>query len=141
MVALKFLLVMFISWVSAHILKGFFRNKTEQQSGFVRELFMSGGMPSSHAASVVSVWTLVLFIDGLNSTTFGMATLLVLIVCYDAVKVRRSTGEQGDAIAKIINQEKLDIKKPHSARGHKPTEVLAGSILGFLIGFLVFITL
>ena len=96
-------------------------------------------MPSSHAATSIAVWTVVLLKDGPSSGLFGLATLCALIICYDAVKVRRSVGEQGEAIQKVIKKQSLDIKLPRAARGHTPVEVIAGSLLGVVVGTVVFI--
>lgn len=128
------------AWLVAHVIKFIIASFTGKQVNFTKQLFISGGMPSSHAATTVAVWTVVLFKDGSQSGLFGLATLVTLVVCYDAVRVRRSVGEQGDAIQKLIQAGKSKIAKPRSAKGHTPLEVLAGSLLGFIIGYVVFIT-
>ena len=60
---------------------------------------------------------------------------------YDAVKVRRSSGEQGVALIAIITQleesgaiAKGSVPLPRVAMGHTPKEVLAGAVLGVAIG-------
>lgn len=109
------------------------------EGSLIHQLFISGGMPSSHAATTVSVWMLVALREGVSSGVFGVATLLMLIVCYDAVKVRRSVGEQGEAIQKLIRQLHVKgIDLPRAARGHTPLEVLAGAGLGAIVGVVVF---
>jgi acid phosphatase family membrane protein YuiD len=57
---------------------------------------------------------------------------------YDAVKVRRSSGEQGEAIHSLIKEQKSSVKLPRAAKGHTPVEVVAGSILGVIIGIVVY---
>lgn len=131
-----------VAWLSAHIIKyiGALVGDRSQRPDLFRQLFISGGMPSSHAATVVAVWTVIGFRDGIDSGLFGLATLVVLIVCYDAVKVRRSSGEQGEAIQGLIKEQKSKIPVPRAARGHTPFEVIIGSIIGALLGTVVFIT-
>jgi acid phosphatase family membrane protein YuiD len=79
--------------------------------------------------------------DGIESGLFGLATLFVLIVTYDAVKVRRSSGEQGEAIAKLISETKSKVRIPRAARGHTPFEVVMGGLLGLSVSFIVFFSI
>jgi acid phosphatase family membrane protein YuiD len=68
----------------------------------------------------------------------GLSVLFAAIVMYDAVMVRRSSGEQGVAIKSLIKEQKSNIKLGRIAKGHTPIEVLAGAILGLFMGILVF---
>ena len=134
-----YIVALIVAWLVAHIVKYAFALANGRQLDFTHQLFISGGMPSSHAATSVAVWAVVLCRDGVSSGLFGLATLVTLIICYDAVKVRRSVGEQGAAIQQIIKKQKLAVKLPRAAKGHTPVEVLAGSILGAIIGVVVYI--
>lgn len=134
-----YLIALAAAWIIAHIVKYAIAWSRKEQLDLAHQLFISGGMPSSHAATSVAVWAVVLFRDHISSGLFGLATLVTLIVCYDAVKVRRSVGEQGCAIKQIIEKQHLKIDLPRAAKGHTPVEVLAGSLLGFVIGLVVFI--
>ena len=127
------------AWIIAHIIKYTIASLQGKRLDLTRQLFISGGMPSSHAATTVAVWMLVLLKEGAGSGLFGLATLVTLIICYDAVKVRRSVGEQGYAIQQLIKVTKADVMLPRAAKGHTPVEVIAGSFLGVLIGLVVFI--
>lgn len=100
-------------------------------------MFVSGGMPSSHSATIMAVWTTILVLDGIGSGLFGLASVIALIVLYDAVKVRRSSGEQGVALTALIKEQKSSIPLPRVAMGHTPVEVLVGSLLGIVVGILV----
>jgi len=134
-----YLIALVVAWIIAHIIKYAIASSRGRQLDFTHQLFISGGMPSSHAATSVAVWAVILFKDGVSSGLFGLATLVTLIVCYDAVKVRRSVGEQGAAIQQIIEKQHLKVTLPRAARGHTPRELLAGSMLGFIIGLVVYI--
>jgi acid phosphatase family membrane protein YuiD len=105
----------------------------------LRQLYISGSMPSAHTATVIAVTTLIGFRDGFYSGLFGLAVLLSSIVMYDAVMVRRSSGEQGAAIQELIREQKSKVALPRAAKGHKPSEVLVGAVLGALIGLVVFL--
>jgi len=78
--------------------------------------------------------------DGFSSGLFGVSLLFALIVMYDAVKVRRSSGEQGEALRLLIKEQKSGIKLPRAAKGHSPIEVVAGLLLGTIIGLVVFLS-
>jgi acid phosphatase family membrane protein YuiD len=129
-----------VAWLSAHAIKyAIAMSQGNKQLDLTHQLFVSGGMPSSHAATSVAVWTIILLRDGVQSGLFGLATFVVLVVTYDAVKVRRSSGEQGEAIQQLIKEQKSKIALPRSAKGHTPLEVFAGALLGALIGLIIFL--
>ena len=135
----SYILAIIVAWLASHAVKYLIALYKGKQLDFTHQLFISGGMPSSHAATSVAVWTVILLKDGAQSGLFGLATLLVLVVTYDAVKVRRSSGEQGEAIAQLIQAGKSDIRIPRAAKGHTPLEVFVGALFGSVIGFVVFL--
>ena len=95
-------------------------------------LVKSGDMPSGHAASLVSATTYIGFSEGIDSSIFALAICMVGIVLYDAMNVRYVVGEQGKALNKLIP------KPIRIAEGHTFLEVLVGTTIGLLIGFLVY---
>lgn len=133
-----YLLVVILGWVAAQGLKYVFAVIKTKQIGNFRQFYTSGNMPSSHSACVVGLATVVGLIDGFDSALFGLAFLFAGIVMYDAVMVRRSSGEQGLAIQQLIKLGKSNIVLPRAAKGHTPAEVLVGALLGFLLGAVVF---
>ena len=102
-----------------------------------RHLYASGNMPSSHSAIVIAMVTMVGVKDGVDGALFGLAVLLAAIVMYDAVMVRRSSGEQGEAIQALIKEQKSAVKQPRAARGHEPLEVAVGAAIGFVTSLIV----
>lgn len=134
-----YIIAIVVGWIVAHIIKYVIAVTRGQQEDITHQLFISGGMPSSHAATSVAVWMVILLKNGTESGLFGLATLIVLIVGYDAIKVRRSVGEQGEALQTVIRNQKLTIDLPRAARGHTPVELLAGSLLGATLGIVVFL--
>lgn len=105
----------------------------------VRHLYISGNMPSAHSATVVALLTVIGLKDGVDSGLFGLATLFAAIVMYDAMMVRRSSGEQGQAIRQLIKEQLSKVKEPRAAKGHEPLEVAVGACLGVVIGTVVFL--
>lgn len=134
-----YLIAIGLAWITAHLIKYSLALYHGKKVDFAQQLFISGGMPSSHTATATSVWLLVGLHEGAQSAIFGVATLVLLIVAYDAVKVRRSVGEQGAAIQALIKLTKnTTLGPPRTARGHTPLEVVAGACLGLTIGLVVF---
>lgn len=103
-----------------------------------RQMYASGRMPSGHTATMTALATVVAVYDGVDSGLFAVTAVIALITAYDAMMSRRSAGEQGVALRKLL--EKSIFSKdpmPYVALGHKPLEVLAGALLGMVIGFCV----
>ncbi len=110
----------------------------------------SGGMPSSHTALMVGLASACLYRYGVTSPYFAISTALSLVVVYDAMGVRRQSGEQAIAINEIISSletvlasgtEEVAVckqqRKLQEVLGHKPKEVLGGILVGILTATLV----
>lgn len=133
-----YIIAVFLAWLLAHFIKYIVSMIEKERFSFRSYLFRSGGMPSAHSATVMAMTTLIGLKDGVQSGLFGLSILMSTIVMYDALKVRRSSGEQGDALVKLIKETKSKVALPRVAKGHIPMEVGAGAILGIAIGFIVF---
>ena len=108
----------------------------------VSRILGSGGMPSSHAATVCALATSVGRVSGTHTAQFAISMVLALIVMYDASNVRRAAGQQ----AKILNyimehwhdaSPELFQRNLKELLGHTPLQVLCGAILGVTIAFLL----
>lgn len=98
-------------------------------------------MPSAHSATVIALLTVIGGIEGVGSALFALAALFSAIVMYDAVMVRRSSGEQGEALlALLAGQKKPLVRLPRVAKGHTPLEVVVGAVVGFLVGGAILLT-
>lgn len=104
-----------------------------------RQLYLSGHMPSAHSATVISVLVVIGLRDGIESGLFGLAVVFASVVLYDAMMVRRSSGEQGVALTALIKETNSKVPLPRVAIGHTPLEVAVGSLLGFLVGLAVYL--
>jgi acid phosphatase family membrane protein YuiD len=102
----------------------------------LHDLIVTGGMPSSHAAFVVSLVTMVYLIEGV-STAFAVSLVLTMVVIRDAVGVRRTVGAESRQIEKLLKLHKIK-SKFHYSLGHTPSQVLVGSLIGFVVALLVF---
>jgi len=134
-----YLIAAIAGWIIAQGLKYVILVWKHRSFNHLRQLYLSGKMPSAHTATVVAVTTVIGMRDGVSSGLFGLAALLASIVMYDAMMVRRSSGEQGTAIQELIREQHSKVALPRAAKGHTPPEVFVGAVLGLLIGLVVFL--
>lgn len=141
MIFSPYILVILTSWVVAQGAKYVIVAIKNHNFDHLRQLYLSGNMPSAHSATVMSMATIVGLINGFDTAIFGVAVMVAAVVMYDAVMVRRSVGEQGLAIQELIKAAKSNerVGIPRSAKGHTPLEVAVGGILGVIIGCVVYI--
>ena len=131
-----------LSWFAAQVLKtaidAYFNKgiNWERMTG-------SGGMPSSHSSTVVSLAVAIGVSYGVDSTLFALALIFAIVVMYDATGVRRETGKQAVILNRLLldnpfswTGEEFD-KKLKEYVGHTPLQVLMGAILGVLIALIM----
>ncbi|MDR3092016.1 MAG: divergent PAP2 family protein [Clostridiales bacterium] len=101
-------------------------------------LISSGGMPSSHSSFVTALTAAIGIREGFGSAIFAVSAVFAIVVMYDAAGVRRAAGTQAKVINMIVenieNQGVTLDKKLKELLGHSPVEVLAGAVLGVIIG-------
>jgi len=129
-----------IAWLLAQIIKVLGEYITQRQWNWVL-LFRAGGMPSSHSAMVSAAALSVGLYVGFDQPVFAIASILAIIVIYDATGIRRETGRQ----AVLINTMIQDLAKGKLAQvdrlkevlGHTPGEAVLGTFLGIVIALVV----
>ena len=130
-------------WFVAQVLKIIIEVLIQGKDFHFSRIAGSGGMPSSHSATVCAMVVAVAARYGFSGFEFPMAFFFAFIVLYDARGVRRETGEQAKAINAMIEWFEghgKDIPGPDQFKeliGHSPLQVLVGSALGIIIGFIV----
>ena len=134
-----YIVAIIVAWVTAQGAKYLLVALKQRRFDHIRQLYLSGNMPSAHSATVTALSVTVALHNGLDSALFGLTALFAAIVMYDAVMVRRSSGEQGDAIQQLIKEQKSKVALPRAAKGHTPLEVVVGALLGGVIGLVVFL--
>ncbi|MBR4873681.1 MAG: divergent PAP2 family protein [Clostridia bacterium] len=132
-----------VAWILAQIIKiftGYFSG--DEKFNLVKFLCGTGGMPSSHSATVMALLVASAIRYGFGSFEIAVSILLAIIVMNDAMGVRYETGKQ----AKVINQLVKEIFSGKTAEvnknlkelvGHTPFQVLVGALLGAAVPFLV----
>lgn len=99
------------------------------------DLVVMGGMPSFHSAVVVSLATIIYLTEGMT-TAFLISLVLMVIVIVDALGVRRTAGEEGQLLTKMVKKFHLRTKI-HYTLGHTPLQVLIGCVLGFVVALIM----
>ena len=131
-----------VAWFAAQVLKVIIELITEKNFELSR-LVGAGGMPSSHSSFVAALATSVARVSGLGSATFAVAAALALVVMYDAAGVRRASGQHAKLLNWMLDNwygsdpEDEFSKKMKELIGHTPLEVLAGAVLGLIIGLVL----
>lgn len=123
------------AWFLAQFIKFILCYVKNQKLDF-KKFVASGGMPSSHSAIVVCLATVMGIKFGVGSGEFAIAVILSFIVMADAAGVRRAAGKQAEVLNKLIYHSKeIRVEKELKVLlGHTPIQVIAGAILGILVG-------
>jgi len=97
----------------------------------------TGGMPSSHAATVSALATAIGLEYGLKSPIFAITLIFAWIILMDAQGFRRSVGEQAETLNVILDdiywKKKVREERLKEFLGHTPVEVLIGAVIGILV--------
>ena len=124
------------SWLIAQILKGITGVFKLKKFTVVEFLFGTGGMPSSHSASVMALATSAAISFGLKSAIFAVSALLAMIVIRDATGMRHEVGVHAKTLNMILEEHKSD-ETPYEALkelvGHTPLQVFFGALVGIAV--------
>lgn len=116
----------------------------KQKQKFVwQDLFITGNMPSAHAAIVTALVVILLLTEGFTPLFF-VSFVFATIVIRDAVGVRRAVGEESKVLTKVLAalKQKLHIAIPrriHESLGHQPVEVFVGILIGIASSVVVYL--
>lgn len=131
------------SWAIAQVLKIFIHWWVYRKWDIMR-LFGDGGMPSGHSATVTSMAAYSGLAYGFGSFEFAVMGILAIIVCHDAMGVRRETGKQAVVINEILSsidvifsEEVAEVKLKEFV-GHTPYQVVAGTTIGILNAIIMY---
>lgn len=135
----KMLLAAVLGWTVAQVSKTVLVLLLEKELRWER-LVGSGGMPSSHSATVCALASSAAVVYGAASGEFAIASIFAFIVMYDACNVRLETGKQAAAINELnellrkMGEDLTAEEKLKELVGHTLPQVLVGSVLGIAIG-------
>ena len=135
----KELAIAALAWLVAQIIKCIISMAVNHEVSLSIALG-SGGMPSSHSATVCALAASIGVRHGTASPLFGIAAIMAFVVMYDALGVRRETGNQGKALNSMLNIfEDMGTPIPIDKQfkelvGHTPLQVVLGAVLGVALG-------
>lgn len=131
-----------VGWTAAQMLKTII-DCALNKSFTPERLVGSGGMPSSHSATVCALTVSAGNCFGVESFEFAICFVLAAVVMYDAIGVRQETGKQARLLNLIMEQDLFKLNNAHRQEqlkelvGHTPLQVLAGAILGVILSLVV----
>ena len=131
-----------VGWTVAQLLKTII-DLILNRSFSAERLVGSGGMPSSHSATVCGLTTAAGLVYGVSSFEFAISFVLASVVMYDAMGVRREAGKQAKLLNMILEQDSFRLtneafqQRLKELIGHTPLQVLAGAALGIALAFAV----
>ena len=116
-------------------------------------MFSTGGMPSSHTATIISLTTAIGLTSGFQSNVFAICVVVSMIVMHDATGVRRHAGYHAEVLNTLLADwnrlietlKNPNLKKTESREklkellGHQPAEVFFGVITGIIVGVLTYL--
>jgi len=116
----------------------YFEQRYKENRWDPKQLIVSGGMPSSHSATVTALAVAIGFQDGFSCSLFATAAIFASVVMYDASGIRLHAGKQAEVLNQIVcelpSEHPLSETRPlRELLGHTPTQVVAGALLGCAI--------
>ena len=138
------LTVALLAWFVAQVLKTLI-NFILLGKFQLERMWGDGGMPSAHSATVCAMVIATARSEGFSSAIFAVAAVVAIITMHDAMGVRRETGEQAKVLNKMIEQwiEVSEKNAPFLQNmhlkemvGHTPLQVVAGFLVGLVVGLL-----
>ncbi|KAL4178789.1 hypothetical protein AMTRI_Chr13g116840 [Amborella trichopoda] len=135
------LLSSFLAFAIAQFLK-LFTTRYKEKRWDAKRLLGSGGMPSSHAATVTALAIAIGLREGAGSSMFALAVVVASVVMYDASGVRLHAGRQAELLNQIVcelpPEHPLSTVRPlREPLGHTPVQVVAGAVLGCMVAYLM----
>lgn len=136
----KYIYIPFSLWLGIQLFKVIWDLVTTKKFNFKR-ILGAGGMPSSHAAVVTSLATLIGKNEGVDTPLFAISIIFAFVVMYDAAGVRRAAGKQAKLLNKIVETPGLKMEEVQEklveVLGHTPIQVIVGAIIGIVAGCLL----
>lgn len=110
---------------------------------YPKALISYGGMPSSHAALLTSLCTIIALREGINSIAFGIACIITIILLRDAFGLRIYLEKHGRALNKLIARLSKEEREKLPAHledkiGHKIPEILVGTLIGVGLSLILY---
>jgi hypothetical protein len=109
----------------------------------IKRAVSTGGMPSSHTATVIALTTTIAIQYGLGSTYFAISAVFGTIVIHDAMGIRKEAGKQAELMnewsrifTEIHEEGQFTQANLKTMLGHSFSQVFFGIILGIVVGII-----
>ncbi len=139
------LIVCVVSWMLSSILKIPVYFILHRKVNF-KLAFGTGGMPSSHAATMTGTTLAIGLFSGFDAPAFAIAVAITMIVVYDAAGVRREAGYHAKALNTMLDEWFVFAKTPPAEQkklkemlGHTPIEVVGGVLTGIVTALILWL--
>ncbi|KAJ1381438.1 hypothetical protein SESBI_45153 [Sesbania bispinosa] len=121
------LLSAFLAFALAQFLK-IFTTWYKERRWDSKRMLDSGGMPSSHSATMSALAVAIGLQEGTGSSAFAIAVILSCIVMYDASGVRLHAGRQAELLNQIVCELPAEhplsnVRPLRDSLGHTPLQV------------------
>ncbi|MBN1188556.1 MAG: divergent PAP2 family protein [Dehalococcoidales bacterium] len=136
----RILVISLIAWAIAQVLKVILVFIQERRIAW-HFFITSGGMPSSHTATVCALATAIAMTEGVASIYFSISAVLAIIVMYDAAGVRQSVGQHSAVLNRMLKEISFKTSRAELQKnlrefvGHTPLQVMIGALLGIFIAW------
>jgi acid phosphatase family membrane protein YuiD len=136
----KILVIAAATWAITQVLKVLVILVQERRIAW-NYFVTSGGMPSSHTATVCALATAIAMTIGVGSTYFAIAVVLAVIVMYDAAGVRQSVGQHSAILNRLVRDFSFHVSRQDREKdlrefiGHTPFQVFVGALLGVFVAW------
>lgn len=112
----------------------------------IKLAFGTGGMPSSHSATLSGTTLAIGLFSGFDAPAFAIAVAITMIVVYDAAGVRREAGYHAEALNRMLDDWFVIAKTPNEEQkklkemlGHTPIEVVGGVLTGLVTALVMWL--
>ncbi|KAK4746351.1 hypothetical protein SAY87_012663 [Trapa incisa] len=110
--------------------------------GIQEKMLGSGGMPSSHSATVMALAVSIGLQNGVGTSSFAIALVLACVVMFDATCECLHAGRQAELLNQIVCELPPEhpissIKPLRDSLVYTPIQVLAGAVLGCIVAYLM----
>ncbi|MBT7903522.1 divergent PAP2 family protein [Candidatus Woesearchaeota archaeon] len=126
----KIVLATAITFLICHLVKFIYDSYKSKKLSW-HSWYKTGGMPSSHSASVTALTMSVALFDSINAPLFFVSLVFSIVVIRDALGVRHTVDDLIKRVNKLVKTDKINV-----IAGHTKSQVLVGIILGLLIPIL-----
>jgi len=128
------IVIIVVAALSAWFLSQLFKLLWLPKKSLTIALTTSGGMPSSHTATVVTLVALLFFYEGLTSVV-ALSFLFAAVVIRDAMGVRLAVGRNASVLHDSLSKNKKLQSKVMLEQGHTFEQVLVGGAIGLVVAF------